>query len=70
MRSATVQIGHLCLCAQHGKLAAEGLVDEAGHVAPRGDLRAFRDNPRHYPGGLHHWARGLQIIKTAKRGRA
>jgi hypothetical protein len=65
MRSATVQLGHLCLCAQHGKLAAEGLVDEGGHVAPRGDLRAVRDNPRHFPGGLHSWARGQKLVPLA-----
>jgi hypothetical protein len=66
-RSAIVQLGALCLCTQHGKLAAEGLVDKSGQVAPRGDLRAVRDNPQHFPNGLHHWAQGLKLVKIDSR---
>jgi hypothetical protein len=36
-------------------------VDNDGYVAPRGDLRAVRDNPRRFPHGLHVWARGLVL---------
>lgn len=60
-RSARCKLGHLQLCGQHGKLAKEGLVDDGGHVAPRGDLRAFRDNPRRFPRGLYSWARDLAL---------
>ena len=62
-RAASCKRGHLHLCAQHGKLAAEGLVDADGHVAPRGDLRAVRDNPRRFPQGLYAWARDLTLEK-------
>lgn len=61
--AATYKLGHLRLCAQHGKLAAEGLVDDDGHVAPRGDLRAVRDNPQHFPDGLYPWSKGLTLEK-------
>ena len=64
-RAATCVLGHLKLCTQHGKLAKEGLVDDDGHVAPRGDLHAVRDNPRHFPNGLYQWARGLVLKKIA-----
>ncbi len=64
-RGATCAIGKLHLCTQHGKLAVDGLVDEDGQVAPRGDLRAVRDNPRHFPNGLYSWARGLVLEKLA-----
>lgn len=60
-RAATCKLGKLYLCAQHGKLAKEGLVDEHGNVAPRGDLRAVRANPRSFPRGLYGWARGLPL---------
>lgn len=60
-RAATCKIGKLHLCAQHGRLAEEGLIDEHGRVAPRGDLRAVRDNPRRFPCGLYQWARGLVL---------
>ena len=62
-RAARCKLGHLQLCAQHGRLAQEGLVDHDGHVAPRGDLRAVRDNPRRFPHGLYAWARGLTLEK-------
>ena len=62
-RKATCKLGDLHLCAQHGKLAKEGLVDDRGHVAPRGDLRAVRDNPRRFPHGLYQWARRLVLEK-------
>jgi len=62
-RTATCRLGDLQLCAQHGKLAKEGLVDERGCVAPRGDLRAVRDNPRRFPHGLYQWARSLVLEK-------
>lgn len=62
-REATCRLGHLRLCWQHGKLAKEGLVDDDGRVAPRGDLRAVRDNPRHYPDGLYQWARHFVLEK-------
>lgn len=73
-RAATCRLGTLHFCGQHAKLAKEGLVDEQGRVAPRGDLRAVRDNPRRFSRGLYQWARGLpleQITYKAvrKRGR-
>lgn len=62
-RAATCRLGQLHLCTQHGKLAKEGLVDEHGNVATRGDLRAVRDNPRRFPYGLYKWTRGLPLEK-------
>jgi hypothetical protein len=62
-RAATCKLGHLHLCTQHGKLAAEGLVDEHGNVATRADLRAVRDNPRRHPDGLYDWAKDLALEK-------
>lgn len=62
-RAATSRLGELHFCTQHGKLAKEGLVDEGGHVAPRGDLRAVRDNPRRFPYGIYQWARGVPLEK-------
>lgn len=62
-RGATCKLGQLHLCTQHGRLAKEGLVDKGGQVAPRGDLRAVRENPRRFPYGLYLWARGLVLEK-------
>ena len=62
-RTATCKLGHLHLCTQHGKLAKEGLVDKDGSVAPRGDLRAVRDNPRRFRQGLYSWARAMPLEK-------
>lgn len=64
-RAATCKLGQLPFCTQHGKLAEEGLIDERGNVAPRGDLRAVRDNPRRFPNGLYAWSRGLRLEKIA-----
>lgn len=60
-RAATCKLGPLHLCTQHGKLAREGLVDKDGRVAPRGDLRTVRANPRRFPRGLYNWARTLPL---------
>jgi hypothetical protein len=60
-RAATCKLDDLHFCTQHGKLAKEGLIDEHGNVAPRGDLRTVRDNPRRFPHGLYKWARGLVL---------
>lgn len=62
-RAATCKLGPLHFCTQHGKLAKEGLVDEHGHVAPRGDLRAVRGSPRRFPDGLYKWSRGMRLEK-------
>jgi len=61
MHNARVKLGTLCLCTRHGQLAKDGLVDARGYVAPRGDIRNVRDNPKHFPNGLHSWARNLTI---------
>jgi hypothetical protein len=63
---ATCSLGKLYLCTQHSKLAKEGLVNEDGQVAPRGDLRAVRDNPQRFPNGLYPWAKGLVLERLAK----
>lgn len=60
-RTATCKLRNLHLCAQHGRLAKEGLIDEHGRVAPRGDLRAVRDYPRRFPRGLYQWAKELEL---------
>jgi len=61
LHNARVKLGTLCLCTRHGQLAKDGLVDDRGYVAPRGDIRNVRDNPKHFSNGLHSWARNLTI---------
>lgn len=60
-RAATCKLGHLHLCAQHGRLAEEGFVDERGNVAPRNDIRAVRAKPRRSRDPLYEWARALVL---------
>lgn len=58
-RAGVEHVKHLCLCAQHAKMAREGFVAEDGRVAHRDDIRAVRRYPKAFPHGLGlgQWAR-------------
>jgi hypothetical protein len=60
MRNAKFKLGSLCFCMIHLKLAREGLIDEAGIVAPRQSIRDVRDYPKKFPNGLYQWADNLK----------
>jgi hypothetical protein len=59
-KKATSRFAHLCLCTQHLKLAVDGLIEESGNVAPRGDIRNVRDYPKHHLNGLYPWAKNIK----------
>lgn len=59
-RNAVNRLGKLCFCAQHTKLALEGLVDDDGVVATRSALADVRRYPQKFVGGLYSWAENLK----------
>lgn len=61
-RGASIQIGPLCLCAVHARLAQEGLIDSGGVVAAKQDIATVHKYPERYPHGLHEWAKGVKPI--------
>ncbi len=54
-RGGRGNVGHLCLCKVHERMALEGLIDETGRVAPRADIANVRKYPTKFPHGLNTW---------------
>jgi hypothetical protein len=57
-RRGVEQVGPLCLCKTHARLAREGFVSERGEVAGRNDRREIREYQRRHgrSARLHTWA--------------